>query len=136
MSRDVQDALRRARLRQMTGQTSREAYDPDTEGDPEPGHYDVDGERQVGDAAVPHVHYLVLTLSDQERAELENLSGRYSYAQELLSGVLEDGRISDTAAWNARDALEDDTGKPWPSHLPQASPPLCQKISKLFDEVS
>ena len=134
MSAVMKDAMRRARLRELAG--------------PPEGRAEDDGdtvERRGGDAGPlerdahrpftrPKAH--VLDLTDEQQTELEQLCDRgYGYAAELVRCLDGCGRISETAAWNARDALEDDTHRGWPTKIPGASLPLARKLTALFNEV-
>lgn len=132
MSKTVNEALRRARVRSLHAAAER-PREPDAAAF-EAGYYNPDGECAPEAMGGVRTFYYVLELGPDERASLENIAGRYSYAQELLNSLEDDGRITEAGVWNARDALEDDTGKPWPSKLPLAGGALERKISKLFDE--
>ena len=136
MSAVMKNALRRAQLRELAGPPEGRAEGEDDQGD--------QGERRAAvaelyQAAGPPEHDLravahrpfirppahVLELTDDQQAELERLSEKgYGYARELVHCIDDCGRISETATWNARDALEDDTHKGWPSKIPGASLPL------------
>lgn len=135
MSKTTQAALRRAAVRELVRDVDRPA-EPDAPEAPD-GHYSPQGERvrpsEAATAAAGYYHSLELDTA--QRAQLENLAGRYTYAVELLNGLHDDGRISDIAAWNARDALEDDVGRPWPSQIPGADPSLARRLTKLFNAI-
>lgn len=142
MSAVMKDAMRRARLRELAGPPEGRAEEEDT----------VDRRRvaELYEAAGPPEHdprpeahrpfirprAHVLELTDEQSTELERLCERgYGYARELVNCLDGCGRISETATWNARDALEDDTHKSWPSKIPGASLPLARKLTTLFNEV-
>lgn len=141
MSKGMQAALRRARVRDLVG----DADAPPAELDPLEGRTrareleELEGPRRV--EAAPPVRrpgQYELELSEGEHAELERLSAEgYGFARELLQGVDAEGRISELGAWNARDALEDDTGRPWPSKLPAGTTAvLARKVAVLFNEAA
>ena len=138
----MKDALRRARLRELAGPREGTAEEDDpvdrrrvTE------LYEPAGPPEHDQRAVAHRPFIrpsahVLDLTDEQQAEVERLSEKgYGYARELVHSLDDCGRISETAAWNARDALEDDTRKGWPSKIPGASLPLARKLTALFNEV-
>lgn len=138
----MKDALRRARLRELRGPPEGRAEEGDT-GEPRrvTELYEAAGPPEHDLRAVAHRPFArppahVLELTDEQQAELERLSEKgYGYARELVNCLDDCGRISETATWNARDALEDDTHKGWPSKIPGASLPLARKLTALFNEV-
>ena len=136
MSAVMKDALRRARLRELAGPP-----DGPEEQDDTAELYEPAGAPAHDFGAVAHRPFIrpsshVLELTDEQQTELEQLSDKgYGYARELVHCIDDCGRISETATWNARDALEDDTHKGWPSKIPGASLPLARKLTTLFNEV-
>jgi len=142
MSKAIQNALRRARVRDLAGDAD---APPPAELDPLEGRSrareleELDGPRRQEPAPpVRRPGHLELELSEGEHAELERLSAEgYGFARELLQGVDAQGRISELGAWNARDALEDDTGRSWPSPIPAiTTTALARKVTCLFNEAT
>lgn len=144
VSKGAQAALRRARLRELAGPAEPQEVAPpapledarrrelalqDLAGPPGPTACTAEPT-----AFRPTAH--VLELSDADREELGQLADRgYAFAREVRDGLDGGERISEAAAWNARDALEDDTRRPWPSKLPMATGSLSRKLTALFNEV-
>lgn len=136
----LKDAVRRAELRELLGEdphsgARRPRSEPRPEGALAAGWYSPDGTPTTRDAPGPKLYYELLELTPEEREGLRYIAARYSYADELLAGLEDDGRISQAALYNAQMALEEDTGEAWPTPLPLAGPELARKIGALFDRL-
>lgn len=131
--------MRRAELRELLGEDEsgrrRPRVDAPPEGAPTAGWYTPEGAPTTRDAPGPKLYFEVLQLNSDELEGLRHIAGRYSYADELLEGLEDDGRISHAALYNAQMALEEDVGESWPTTLPLAGPELARKIGEVFDRL-
>lgn len=119
MSKTVQNALRRARARSLTSRATEPSAPTQTT---EQGRQPARGRR---------VQAVELELTPEELERLQGYQGA-EWADPLLHG-LEDGRISELAAWQSRQALEDMFGRRWRHRLLQKLGPAADKIAKVLD---